>query len=71
MGLCLLFQLIGLCFDSKMDYVKVQPARKPVIVPLRTPESPHVENTLTEKGITVLSEVRFTMRALITALYVC
>ena len=69
MGLCLLFQLIVLCCDSKMDYVKVQPARRPSIAPPRTPESPHMENTLTEKGITLLSEVRFTNRALITMLF--
>lgn len=69
MGLCLFFQLIGLCCDSKMDFVKVQPAGKPSIAPPRTPASLHGENTLTEKGICLLFEVWFDIKAWITMLY--
>lgn len=34
-----------------MDYAKVQPERKPSFAPPRSPVSPLVQKTLTEKGI--------------------
>lgn len=48
-----------------MDYGEVQPARKPSFAPTRTPVSPLVEKTLTEKGITLLIEVRVAIGILV------
>lgn len=48
-----------------MDYAKVQPARKPSFASPRSPVSPPVEKTLTEKGITLLIEVRFAIGILV------
>lgn len=44
-----------------MDYAKVQRARKPSFAPPRSPVSPLVQKTLTEKGIAlfVIAQLAF------------